>query len=209
MLRASQVVDQPSSEAYANPYAPSNDYAAPSSHQFGDSNAEAIRRRYIRHEASIRSIGILYYLGTLYFGLVGLSGVVLAFSGLKETRTGTQIDPVVVFVLAAMGLGLSILMLVTGIAIRQLKPWARIVATVFSAIGLLLVGMGTLVNGYFLWLLHSEKGNFIFTPQYAQIRKRTPHIKPTTSTLVMVLLILLILLVAFLIVAAIVGSTQG
>jgi hypothetical protein len=59
--------------------------------------------------------------------------------------------------------------------------------------------LGTLLNMYILWLIHSEKGKLIFSPDYAAIVEATPDVKYRTTLLVWIILglIVLVLLAVF------------
>jgi hypothetical protein len=179
--------------AQANPYAP------PSARVDDVVNAgpgEEIRREHIQHEASIRSMGMLYLLGG------GLSLVASVF-GLAGSFAGEQ--TALITVLMTVYLALGILLIVTGRGVRRLQPWARTIAIVLSCIGLLGIPLGTLINGYFLYLLLSAKGKRIFEPDYSGIVAATPHIKYRTSTVAWIVLAILVLGVAAAIVVPMLG----
>jgi uncharacterized membrane protein len=88
-----------------------------------------------------------------------------------------------------------------GSALRALSSKVRHVAGVFAGLGLLGFPVGTLINGYILYLLYSKKGKMVFSEEYQAIRLATPHVKYKTSVVVWVLLIIILLLLA----AAILG----
>jgi len=149
----------------------------------GDEHAVAVRRHYLYHEASVRSIGSLYYFVAILFIVSGIVGV--AGEGGSAAA--------VAFVLLA---GLAAIQFWTGRALRTLKPWARIPAGIFSVIGLLGFPIGTLINGYILYLLFSAKGNTVFSEAYRQVIAQTPDIKYRTSIVVWIVLSLLALVLA-------------
>lgn len=157
-----------------NPYAPPTAEVADITS--ADPEAEAIRREHIKHEASIRSVGILYYLGGVLMGLAAI----LFFFGFETTSIGMGF--------AALYAVLALLSLVVGHELRALTPWARIAAIVFAGIGLLGFPIGTLINGYILYLLLSQKGRRIFQPDYLQIVAATPEVKYRTSVVVWIVL---------------------
>jgi hypothetical protein len=68
------------------------------------------------------------------------------------------------------------------------EPSARVAAIVFAGIGLLGFPIGTLINGYILYLLLSQKGRRIFQPDYAHIVAATPEVKYRTSIVVWIIL---------------------
>jgi hypothetical protein len=152
-----------------------------------DADAEAIRKEFINHEASVRSIGLLYYLFTL--GL-GIAAVVTLF--------GFQTQPFemnALFLAIFVGL-LAALYYWIGSGLRALRPNVRIVAGVFAALGLLSFPIGTIINGYILYLLFSKKGERVFSADYQAIVDATPHIKYKTSIVVWLLIAILILGIA-------------
>jgi hypothetical protein len=112
--------------AAANPYAPPkanvDDVAR------ANSEAEEVREEHIKHEASIRSIGILYYLSG---GLLFIAGVAL-LAGSSVTALG-KIGPVISVAYAAFGA----LFIIVGRGVRKFQPWARITAIALAFLGLL------------------------------------------------------------------------
>ena len=166
--------------------AASNPYAVPAANVedvSADPEAEAIRREHISHEASIKAVGFLYYLGGL--GLTIAGGVSLFAS--RDAGIAA-----LMFMLAALGVA----QLFAGWGVRSLRPWGRILGCVLSVIGLLGFPIGTLINGYILYLFLSKKGRTIFGPDYQDIVAATPHVKYRTSILVWVFVALLVGLVA-------------
>lgn len=164
-----------------NPYAPPQ--AAVADISEAPSEAEAIRREHIKHEASIRSVGILYYLSG---GLMALIAAMFV-AGLTDINFGIG--------LAVVYGALAALSIVVGHQIRALRPWARIAAIVLSVIGLFGFPLGTLINGYILYLLLSKKGQRIFASDYADIVAATPHVKYKTSIVLWIILGVLLLLI--------------
>lgn len=181
----------------ANPYAATAYSSTVAAGDFGSlGSAEEVRKRFLNHEASVRSIGTLYLLGVAF--LVFAAVVTIISLILRPTNgpngdgeTASIIAPMisVVFVLAIAGLQYWV-----GTGLRALRPPARTVAIIFSAIGLLGFPIGTLISAYFLYLLLSKKGEFVFSPEYAQVRAATPHIKYKTSIIVVIAVALLFLL---------------
>lgn len=149
--------------------------------------SDQIRQEHINHEASIRSVGFLYLVGSVFTCLASVS---MMFGPGAGGLSGTF----------AVSLGLIYFALFTfflvfGIGIRKLKPWARTGSIVLSCIGLLGIPIGTLINGYILYLLLSKKGKTIFSEDYKRVVAETPHIKYKTSIIVWVFLAILLLLI--------------
>ena len=146
--------------------------------------ADQIRNLHIKHEASVKSVGLLYYLGGFFLLLAGAAAVA------GNLATGQKPESVVVGALFAV---LAAGQLFAGSGLRRLRPWARIAAGVLSGIGLIGFPLGTIINGYILWLLFSQKGTTVFSPEYQEVIRQTPHIKYKTSIVVWVVLGLLVL----------------
>jgi hypothetical protein len=172
--------------AQINPYAPPAAHVADIG-SGADPHAEAIRQEHIKHETSVRSVGILYYLSSF---LMVIGGIGLLALGRMDEQT--QLG----FLVGLIYLILGALSLVVARGIRQLKPWARKTCIVLSAVGLLGFPIGTLINGYILYLMLAAKGKRVFEPDYPAIITATPHIKYRTSIVVWLVLALLLIGVA-------------
>ncbi len=191
----------PESQMPINPYAP----------MVGDSlndpihHAVDIRKKFLNHEASVKSIGLLYLLGAIF--LVPIGFCTMGISAYALASNSNDIDsPWVVFIVGVFEFALGILQGITGLALKKLKKWARIVGIVFSSIGLIGFPLGTLISAYFLYLLASAKGNYVFSEEYQQVIASTPEIRYKTSMVVWILLGLLLGLIGLAVIAAIVGS---
>lgn len=168
--------------AVVNPYAPPR--ARVDDVAQADSEAEEIRQEHIKHEASIRSIGILYYLSGALMVLLGGGVIVASFKGVSTP---------LLMGLSVVYLGIGVLMLFVARGVRALQPWARTTTIVLAAIGLLGFPVGTLINGYILYLMLSKKGKRIFEDDYKDIIEATPHVKHRTSIVVWIFLGILLL----------------
>jgi hypothetical protein len=161
------------------------------------SNAEQTRNTYLKHEASVKSIGLLYYIGGTILSLAGIFMVIGLMAG--PGKPENIVIALVCLVLAAIQISL-------GVGLRRLKAWVRIPTGILAAIGLLGFPLGTLINGYILYLICSEKGTMVFSPAYREVIALTPHIRYKTSIVVWVLLGLVLLLIAIGVVAAVFGK---
>lgn len=151
---------------------------------------EAVRQTHIKHEASLKSVGTLFYLG----GALTLLGGVMMLVTLSQLATSDGADNSGGFIL-----GIAIFYGVFGVALfvlargyRKLKRWVRVPGTIVSCLGLLSFPIGTLINGYILYLLWSQKGKMVLSSEYQEIIAATPHIQYKTSPLVWVILALLV-----------------
>jgi hypothetical protein len=192
-----------------NPYAPPKARVADVSG--ANPEMENVRREHIKHEVSVRSRGLLYYLVSVVFGLA-------AFGEITRVIERKELASLAfVFYLAAFGL-----LIFLGRGVRKLRPWARIAATVLTGIVTLLntapfismgfsaaapAMIGMLLNAYILYLLLSQKGRRVFAQDYQGIIAATPHIKSRTSIVVWIALGLLLLLVVLAIALAVSRGT--
>ncbi|MBB6095592.1 hypothetical protein HNQ60_004482 [Povalibacter uvarum] len=178
-----------------------NPYAPPTAHVDDVSGAtsemEQIRQEHIKHEASVRSIGVLYYLGAFFLGVAGVLFLVGAFSGAGLGNLGSA--------LIAIYLVMAVLFTAVARGIRRYQPWARTATIVLACIGLLGFPLGTLINAYILYLMLAAKGKRIFESDYPDIVAATPHIKYKTSIIVWIVLAILVLVIAAVVIPALVS----
>lgn len=156
---------------------------------YTDDNAVAveIRKRHINHEAAVRSVGMLYYIGASLLGMVGLVSLI-------DGKQGALIG--LLFVV------LSALYFMVGRWFRVLNPKARVPGTILAALGLLGFPIATLVNAYILYLIHSEKGKVVFSDNYQAVIEATPGVKRKTSIVVWILLGIFVLFIVAIMVFA-------
>lgn len=152
-------------------------------------NAEITRKENINHEAAIRSIGILYYVATIGLVVAAVAQVLVLFADNKSAGIEWLLLAGFFGVMAAIYYWI-------GSGLRTLRSNVRIVAGIFAALGLLSFPVGTLINGYILYLLFSAKGKTVFSEEYQAVIDATPHIKYKTSMIVWILLGVLILGIA-------------
>lgn len=178
-----------------NPYEAPQTFEAP---PVQPDDPEFIRKQHINTEASIKSIGALYYLAGIFLLIRGIIG----FSDLPSViHHGVS----VLGEAAAYGLYLlcAVFSFVVGTAVRKLKSWSQIGVGILSGIGLLAFPVGTLVNGYILFITLGKKGRMIFSERYKEIIAVTPHVRCRTSKATWILLGVVLLFVAFVIVGAV------
>lgn len=181
-----------------NPYAvPMADISVLPSQLQPGTETEQIRRKYLKHEVSVQSIGLLYYLGG---GLLALEVIALAIVGtVGEDAPFMRAVGVVCGPFAAA-------FITVGRGLRKLRAWARVPVAILSGIGLLGFPIGTIINAYILYLIFCKKGTMVFSPQYAEVIRQTPHIKYRITSLW--LWILLAVLIAFVVVGLIAAFTS-
>jgi hypothetical protein len=146
----------------------SNPYEAPAARVDDPalSGAEAERTAHLRHEARLRSVGVLYWLGAA--ATVLMVGMSLATAPSADPEGWTTVGAVVLAALLAA---------VIGWGYWSLSPWVRWPGTAVSVLGLLAIPIGPVIHGYFLYLLWCAKGRRVLAPGYAQVRQRTPHLR--------------------------------
>ena len=162
-----------------------------------DDEMVALRQRYLKHEASVRSIGFLYY----FAAFIMAATAIMALSGIA---TGVAPGPVelglVLFLFA-----IAIALFFGGHWLRRLDRRARFVVAIFSGLGLVQIPIGTIIHGYILWLVFSRKGSVVFSAHYQKAISCTPHIKYRSSKVLIVLLVVVLAILSLAIVAAFLG----
>jgi hypothetical protein len=148
------------------------------------SEVEAIRSQHLKHEGALKAVGVFFLLGAMLMALsvVGLVAV------LGRVRTGSESEADShQWVMTVVGIGVAVCaaQLAAGWGLRELRPWAKIPATLLVAIGLIrffpfvtpvdLIGM--LVGVGVLYLLFCAKGRKVLSPGYAEIMEQTPHLR--------------------------------
>jgi len=122
-------------------------------------------------------VRLVAWLNIIWGGLIALAGliVLLIFGGIAGIigATGRDSDSVAAIpILGTIGfaifIGLLILALPSlagGIGLLQLKPWARIVVIILSALHLFAVPFGTALGIYGLWALLKPETEALFQRQ--------------------------------------------
>ena len=175
-----------------------------------ETDAEQIRRKYLSHEASIKSMGFLYLLGAVLTGLGTVAFVAFTLPALFTGQMG-QMGTAELSVMFGIGLLYAVLTAVqgwVGWGLRYLNPKVRVAGILLSVIGLLGFPIGTLISAYFLYLLASKKGKYVLSDEYRAIVAETPHIKYRTSIVVWILLGLLVAVIVFAIVGVLISSVS-
>lgn len=120
------------------------------------SDVEAIRKKYLSHEASVKSIGLLYWLGGIFGAL--LAPIYLVGGAFALTDPDSRLGGALLIVFSFFVGGMAALQIAIALGLGKLVPWSRIGATIVSCIGLIGFPIGTLISAYFLYLLLSQKG---------------------------------------------------
>jgi len=166
-----------------------NPYAAPQSQVLqATSQDELIREEHINTEASIKSVGLLYYLAA--FALIAIG--VISSTDYHPGKSITTLLPGGLLLLLGIGVGF------VAHGLRRLRSWARIPTVILSSIaviiGLINLSGGIIIHIYILAKLLGKQAPFVMTPEYQRIIAATPHVKRKTSIIMKVLLVLLLIL---------------
>jgi hypothetical protein len=197
---------------------------------FADQDAETIRRAHLGRESNIKSLGSLYYLGAVFGSLLTIlyfaiaAGLVTMPAG--NAAQGEPIDQRLGMVIAGfitlLGTALNGAL---GYGLTKFQAWARWTVVVFTILGLLGVILYTVVitwmvspiagvvvfafaggiNGLILWLLVSKKAGMVFSAEYKEIIRKTPHVKQKTSIIVKILLGTLLAVVVLIAIVALIS----
>jgi hypothetical protein len=170
---------------------PLNPYAAPTTdHMLAEQDpssfveAEQVRRMFFKHERAVKSISAFYMFGCLFAGLYLAACIGMAYN-----------DPLA-RPYALIGFAVLVLLFLVFYWIARglwrLNPRIRTPLTLLSIIGLLGLPLGTILNAYILYLIHCEKGKYVFSPEYKEIIAQTLYIRPRISIVVWILFGLLL-----------------
>jgi hypothetical protein len=122
-------------------------------------------------QTHVKVLGVLYLAVSAFF-LVGALFLILA-TGSAAGIVGAAAEPedaaIAIPVIGIAGTALAMFLgifaipgLITGYGLLQLKPWARIVGIVLSAISLINIPIGTVIGIYGLWVLLSKDTERLF-----------------------------------------------
>jgi hypothetical protein len=158
------------------------------------SGVEADRLSHLGQERQLQSVGSVHWLG---------AGS-MVFLALLMLGIGTQGGTVPLGFDASTGiavlLSIGVFLATLGWGYRALARWVRWPGTALSALGLVVAfPIGAIVNLWILWLVWCPKGRRVLAPDYAQVRRLTPHLhyraslgdRIVTSIVVGVMLVLL------------------
>jgi hypothetical protein len=160
------------------------------------SSPEAVRLAYLSHESNVRSIGTYYYFSG---GLLVFLAAIVILCGLIATlgAQGKSMVPLVAVIVEALVLGaVAGLLLWCAGKFKRLDPRGIIPGTIVAAIGLLSIPIGTVINGFILYFIYSDKGRFVFSDEYRRVVEATPQIVCKTALWVKIVIGLVV--VAFL-----------
>jgi hypothetical protein len=186
-----------------------------------EAETEDIRRAYLNHEASVKALGSLSYLGAFFFMLLVIFCFAAAGGAIDATAPVRGLPPEQMGIFFAVLGGVCLVGLLinvgVGYGLRNLQVWARWVMIVLIslsfvslALRILLAGLISpeaagratgralfpgLIYGYFLYLVASRKGAVVFSREYKDVIRKTPHIKYKTSIIVKVCIAVLLVVI--------------
>jgi hypothetical protein len=132
-------------------------------------------------QTHVKVLGVLYLavggcmlIGALFLAMTmgGVAGIVGASADPEDAAIAVPILGIAGTALAGFFGIFSLPSLITGYGLLNLKPWARIVGIVLSAISLIMIPFGTIVGAYGLWVLLSKETERLFSP--APLTSSTP-----------------------------------
>ena len=160
--------------------------AWPDGEDWPSDHPEAIRRRYLSHEASAKSIGSLHLCGGLVCILIAIG---LWFMPLQRSILN---GPAISLALA------GVVMFVFAVAAHRLKRWSRLPSSVLAVVtGLAAFIVGIPIAAYFLYVMFSANGQMVYSEEYREIIEQTPHVKYKTPAIAWTVLLLVIGLIGF------------
>ena len=125
----------------------------------------------------VKILGVLYIvLGTMgvlaaliclmiFGGVAGILGIVAQEE--PDARIAMPIVGAFAVGLFLFLLVLSVPGIIAGVGLLNLRPWARIVTVILSALNLMNIPIGTLVGAYGLWVMLAQETEKLFTPPAA------------------------------------------
>lgn len=125
----------------------------------------------------VKVLGILLIVLSA-FGVLAALLLMLVFGGAAGVVGAAADSPdaaIAIPIIGAVGIGLVILLLalslpglIAGFGLLSLKPWARTLGIVVSALNLIHIPVGTILGAYGLWVLLSKETEQLFAvPQTA------------------------------------------
>ena len=175
------------------------------------SEAECIRQKYFSHEVVVKSVAMLYFWFNVFQGL-------LAFVALMPAALATNNRTAQSF---ALVLALqTVVFAVIACGLQKLQSWARwivagisgicivllSIAMFFGDIGMLAFSINVAGNAFFLYIFSCEKARKIFSAEYRQVVRQTPHAKYRVA---IVLSKTLIIVVALFLIATVIAILSG
>jgi hypothetical protein len=166
--------------SYASPLA---DIGVSASDAATMTQAERVRHQHLNREAAIQAIGLLWYLGGGFQCLSSVvgAGVLFIYPTIDSSAS--------VFLAGVFSIGLVSIAIAHWL--RHFFSGGRLSIGVLSAFAMLGFPFLALVNAYVLYLLFSRKGAMVFSSEYQEIMRQTPHMKYGTAVVIWELCLML------------------
>jgi hypothetical protein len=112
------------------------------------------------------ALGCFSLLGAIVLTVVFMTGVgAMGFSGDPDAVRAMPLVGFFGTTLVVFLVVMSLPGIITGIGLIRLRPWARIIGIVLSALSLVMIPFGTLLGIYGLWVLLSKDTERLFNAQ--------------------------------------------
>ena len=145
--------------------------------------AEKIREEHIEQEETLRTWAIVWIFWGALFLVMGVGTVIMSIS------TGAYF----LLIISAIEFLIGGFLIATGIGVRKLTGWGRILGTLVLIPGLSGVPIGTLISASLLYYMWNKKGQMIFSDKYRKTVKLTPHIKHDSILLYILIAIFVVI----------------
>jgi hypothetical protein len=160
-------------------------------------STDETRQSYFSHEQQVRSVGTFFrFNGVLQLILAALIllALAVAFVIFPDRGLGAHLTQFV-----TMAIEGAIFVIVGGVTfwagslLRNLDRKAFVPAVIVAAFGLLAIPIGTLINGFILYLLLCDKGRFVLSDPYRDVVAATPQYQWKTALWVKIIIGLMVL----------------
>lgn len=154
--------------------------------------ARKMRERLLKHEEAVKSLGFLNMFGgglTLLL-LLPLCAILLFTTPEEPEQAALARFMLMILIPFVLFTAFSVFV---GWSVFKLRTWSKIAATILLVPNLLSFPIGTAVGGYFLWVLHCEKGKEVFSNDYQRAIKATPDLRPGKRLIIIVTVVTVLL----------------
>ena len=128
-------------------------------------------------------LGVLFIVWGLLTTVVGVSTLALgvgAFALIASAshdgsgQFAASLTAALFTTLAIVAIAWGAAHIIIGVPLRRHRPWARMMALMLGSVDLVLLPYGTALGLYALWLLLSEQGRALFTPESTLVARESP-----------------------------------
>ena len=108
---------------------------------------------------------------TLALGVAAVAIIASASRGGGGAQLAAGVTAAAFTTLAVIAIAWGVAHILTGVALRRRRPWARLLALMLGSVDLLLLPYGTALGCYALWVLLNEEGKKLFETAQTPIGK--------------------------------------